>query len=224
MLTSFQLKLIAILAMTIDHIGCIFFPQATWMRVVGRLAMPIFSFLIAEGFRHTSNVKKYARRLLFWGILSTIPFYLAFGWTQNVYFSLLSGLLALIFMEKAKEKKDKILFFFLFSLLATLLLCDWFFVGVLMVVGFYYAKQKPKGIFLTLLGATLSMLLVFGAYGLYLESMRAFTANLMQLGILLAFPVLSLYNGREGKKTRHFFYAFYPLHLLILWGIDTFFN
>lgn len=222
MFSSFSLKLIAIFAMTLDHIGHIFFPEHLWMRLVERIAMPIFAFLIAEGFRHTTSIKKYARRLFIWGMISILPYYLAFGWTQNVYFTLLFGLLALYFMENASSKERKFLIFLLFCLLATVFLCDWFFVGVLMVVGFYYANYNKKKILAVLLLSAFSLLLIFFFYALYRENIRYFLSNLVQIGVLLSFLFLPLYNKKEGKKIRYLFYAYYPLHLLILWGIDSF--
>ena len=96
-----QLKIIALLSMLVDHIGCVLFPKVTAFRIIGRLAFPIFAFLIAEGMVHTSNWKKYFLRLFIFAIISEIPFdFITSGkmidWShQNVLFTLLLGAMSI---------------------------------------------------------------------------------------------------------------------------------
>ena len=71
------LKLIALLSMALDHTGAVLFPQAQWMRIIGRLAFPIYCFCLVEGYRHTSSVPRYLARLGLFALLSEIPFYQA---------------------------------------------------------------------------------------------------------------------------------------------------
>ena len=225
-LSSFQLKILALIAMTIDHAGALLYNDTDhlWMRLVGRLAFPIFAFLIAESFRHTENVQKYALRLLLFAVLSMYPYYLAFGWTQNVLFSFLCGLLALWGMEeKAKNSKQKVLFLLLACLLSIMLLCDWHLIGVLMVVGFYYARRSPWKIALVLLFCTALHIGCFAVYALYRDNMEFLMLNRVQLGTLLAFPFLCLYNGKRGRfPMRYFFYFYYPAHLLVLYVVSLY--
>ena len=99
-MTGFQLKLLAMLAMTADHIGAVFFPEIPLLRWIGRLAMPVLCFFIGEGLRHTRSPRRYLLRLTGFALLSELPFDLAFyggiEWGhQNVYFTLALGLLAL---------------------------------------------------------------------------------------------------------------------------------
>lgn len=79
-ISAFWLKLLAIAAMTVDHIGYLFYPGVSWMRMVGRLTFPIMAFLIAEGYRHTHDLRRYETRLFVFALISMLPFYLAFGW------------------------------------------------------------------------------------------------------------------------------------------------
>ena len=105
-MTGFQLKLLAMIAMTLDHIGCIFFPRLPLLRMIGRLAMPILCFFIGEGLRHTRNPQKYLLRLVGFALISELPFDLAFygrvDWaSQNVYFTLALGLMALRLLQSS---------------------------------------------------------------------------------------------------------------------------
>ncbi|MFN2363319.1 MAG: TraX family protein, partial [Halarsenatibacteraceae bacterium] len=78
-MSSFQIKMVAITTMLIDHIGSIIFPEYIILRVIGRLAFPLFAFLITEGYRHTSNINRYLVRLSIFALISQYPFWLAFG-------------------------------------------------------------------------------------------------------------------------------------------------
>ncbi|MBQ2453108.1 MAG: hypothetical protein II497_01520, partial [Lachnospiraceae bacterium] len=107
-MTGTALKLIAVVSMLIDHTGDVLFPGQLWLRYIGRLAFPIYCFLIVEGFIHTRNVMKYMARLLVFGIVSEIPFDLAFfgeisypGY-QNVFWTLLLGLMSIYMMSLVK--------------------------------------------------------------------------------------------------------------------------
>lgn len=99
-MSSFALRLIALVCMCIDHMGLALFPSASVFRCVGRLAFPLYCFLLAQGYAHTHDLRAYARRLLLLAFLSEIPFdmlifgRIASGMEQNVVFSLLLGLLA----------------------------------------------------------------------------------------------------------------------------------
>ena len=96
-INSFQLKWIAVITMIIDHTGAVLFPDDMVFRYIGRIAFPIFCFLLVEGFFHTRDVRKYMLRLGLFALISEIPYDLAFRDTvlefehQNVFFALLLG-------------------------------------------------------------------------------------------------------------------------------------
>ena len=114
-LTGFTIKIIAVLAMIIDHTGAVFDLHSGY-RVVGRLAFPLFAFLIAEGYKHTTNIRKYLLRLGLFAFISEIPYDLAFNQVQgypmtvdflngtNIFYTLFLGLLCAFLLDRAREK------------------------------------------------------------------------------------------------------------------------
>jgi hypothetical protein len=108
-LSSFALKSIAIVSMSTDHAGVALFPEQLWMRAVGRLAFPIFAFLLCEGYSHTRSVRRYAVRLGVFALISEIPFDLMGGGNlfdpghQNIFFTLLIGLLTIYGIDKLRD-------------------------------------------------------------------------------------------------------------------------
>ena len=112
-LSGFTLKCIAMVTMLIDHIGYVLFPGYVIFRIIGRLAFPIYCFLLVEGAVHTSNWKKYLGRLFLFALISEIPFNLAIGgsvWypeAQNVLFTLMLGLLAIRLLQEPLNRKNQ---------------------------------------------------------------------------------------------------------------------
>ena len=95
---SDALKLVAIVSMTVDHVGAILLPQVSWLRIIGRVAFPLFAYQLAAGYLHTHNLTRYALRLAFWGLIAQPIYMIAFGvrpWTLNIFATLLLGLLAI---------------------------------------------------------------------------------------------------------------------------------
>lgn len=222
-LSGSALKIIAVISMLIDHIGVALtyeeFANVSFismfgkdisiyfiLRSVGRLAFPVFCFLISEGFYHTKNRFKYGRNLLLFALISEIPFDLFTSRNffyiggQNVYFTLFVGFLALYIIDSNFKFIYKALFFAFVIGIFPLLKTDYGLKGVLLIVLFYYLREN------NLLKTILSFPFLSGGY-------RAFCS--------LAF--INLYNGKRGavnnKFSKYFFYAFYPLHLLILYFV-----
>lgn len=189
------------------------------MRVIGRLAFPIFAFMIVEGVLHTKNIAMYAARLLAIAVISEVPFDLAFYnkfldlTYQNTIFTLLFGVLALWgfdTIERAqKNSNDRISGFpmliaivaaFLGIILAEFLYTDYGGTGVLLILILYFARSSKKvQIFAGILG----------------------TALINPISVLAFIPIF-FYNGEKGSGNKYIFYAFYPLHLLLLYMICVF--
>lgn len=214
-LNSYTLKWIAIITMVIDHTGAILLPQFPVMRLIGRISFPIFCFLLVEGFYHTSNIKRYLIRLGIFAFISEIPFDLMFIPTndylthQNVFFTLFIGLATIYGISKADEKwKDnsfistlaRIVVVVVGGILAYLLQTDYGILGIGYIVIFYVFRGR-----LTLI-AILMAVLNYAAYG----SLNA------QTFAILAIPIIALYNGQKGRSMKYLFYAFYPVHIVIL--------
>lgn len=207
-MTGFQLKLLAMATMAVDHIGAAFFPEVIAFRVVGRISMPIFAFLVAEGCRHTSNWKKYCGRLVLFGLISEIPFNLYFYgsisafYHQNMMFTLALGVLAVALYERHRNGGGAVWGLGV-AIIGGILMVDYGMYGVLLVFTFYLWGQRVWG---------------------YAMVLAALTLLIQPLGLqtvaILAILPISLYNGERGKDMRWLFYGFYPSHLLILWGLQ----
>lgn len=212
-MTSFALKILAIITMTIDHIGYSYsiFP----FRLIGRIAFPIFAFQIAIGFSKTSNKEKYIGRMILFTIISQLPYILFSQTVPSVPFDLNVGatftiaLIALYLIEKLDNKFLKVL-----STLAILFIthnfipCDYGAYGVVMVILFYLFKNNMP------LLATMFFML---ATARIFEIQRTY-----YLGTYLALVPILLYNGQKGKPMKYFFYAYYPLHMLAIWAVHTY--
>ncbi len=214
------LKLIAVVTMFIDHFGLIFYqtnflnlPFLSFggkeitlyfiMRKIGRLAFPIFCFLIVEGFVHTKNLKKYLINLSVFAVISEIPFDLMISGNafylgkQNIYFTLLLGVLALTVAENIKSDFKKFLILAVLIAATIILKVDYGLNGVLLILLIYALRDK------NVLKTVLSFPFLSGGYAAW-----------------AAFIPINMYNGKrgfiKGKFLKYFFYAFYPLHIIIL--------
>lgn len=211
------LKIIAILTMLCDHIAYIFVDA--WeneglyvgMRILGRVSFPIFCFVLVQGFLSTRDVKKYLARLFIFAFLSEIPFDLAFLRIpfsydmQNVLFTMLIGLLVLIKMQDYEQEGNLIkkgLVLLVGCAAAIVLNTDYSYFGVILICVFYLMRQNKK---LQMFWAML-LIFIYGGREVY---------------AVFALPFCYWYDPqrKEVRLPRYFFYAFYPLHLLILWGI-----
>ena len=242
------IKIIAIVAMLIDHIGAVIIAgiierslvqQGIYslntsnlqelmqftaengaimlinilMRLIGRIGFPIFCFLLVEGFLHTKNVTKYALRLLAFALISEIPFDLAFNgkpfyWGyQNVFFTLFIGLLVMIAYRAIEELHIKK---FIKIILDILALAAGIVISMLLKTD--YGTTYGIGV-----------ICIMALYIFRKNKVHQITAGcitfIWEITALFAFIPIGLYNGRRGLRMKYFFYAFYPLHLFILYLI-----
>lgn len=216
-LSGSWLKVIAVVTMLIDHIASVLLREDPIllfsvlgravtlyeiMRTIGRIAFPLFAFLLVEGFIHTSNRKKYGTNLLVFAFISELPWNLEhtgklFCSSQNVFFTLFFGFIGLCIIENFKGKKR--VGYLLIMLAITLIFhADYGCVGFGFILMLYILRENR--LFQT----------VFGVCGL---------STTWKSG--LAFIPINLYNGKrgfiKGKFMKYAFYAFYPLHMFVLY-------
>lgn len=207
-LNNFTLKMIAIVAMAVDHVGAVLFPQYLGLRIIGRIAFPIFAYTLVEGFLHTRDVKKYMMRLGLLAVVSEIPFDLAFFGTplefthQNVFFTMFLGIAMLYLYLKTVSKWRQFLAVLGMLLLAEFLCTDYSSAGLLMIFLFYQFRG-------TKLWQLIGMAFVNIFYMGYLQVYACFAA----------IPI-AMYNGERGPKCKWFFYWFYPVHLIVIYLIS----
>ena len=223
------LKLLACLTMLLDHIGYVLVPYTGnaaayyMLRIVGRLAFPIYAFLLAEGFSRTGNRVRYFLRLAVGALLAELPYDLmtagGFSWeSQSVMVTLLLGFLALAAMDRCGNLYLKPLLALPFAVLAELFCCDYGWQGVALVALFhmtrgYYGRNIIRfGGMLVLFHTMPSFLLAFGNFSIPVQALGA-----------LSMLFLANYDGRKmttGKAAQWAFYLFYPVHMLILVGLE----
>lgn len=220
-LSNFDLKLIAIITMTIDHIGVVFgTPFYNLLRAVGRLSFPIFAFLLTEGYVHTKSFSKYFLRLLVLALISEVIYdYVFFDsfiyrGENNIFFTLALGLLTLFLLDKSKGLikryfKDKVdlviilpitylLIIVIMGLMGEFLNFSYGMLGILVISFFYLFKDNFA---LIVISVSLSTLILG-------EGMQYFS--------LFSLILIYFYNKKLGKKSKLFFYLYYPLHILVL--------
>ena len=219
-MSSFALRLLALVTMLIDHAGLALFPRVSAFRCIGRLSFPLYCFLLAQGCRHTRDLRAYARRLLLAACLSEIPFdLLIFGRTacgveQNVLFSLLLGLLAIYACEALSGRPMAAALAVASIMLAAMLArVSYGWLGVALCAGLYRTEGSRAK-------QALCVVLLTGVYvlSLLLSGVDRSWVLVSLWAVLAAVPVL-LYNGKRGPRTpllTGLFYASYPLHLIAL--------
>lgn len=206
------LKFIALLTMLIDHIGYLLFPQHFVFRIIGRISFPIFAYLIAIGAKRTSNLSRYALRLLVFALISQLPYnlftrnlLLSFH-SPNIFFTLLAGLLLIMCFNKKDVPS-------LFLAIVILICVGWLdlsysYYGILMILSFYIFDGKNLQ---TLLAVSLTTLQYF------LQ-----TGNPHQIYAFMSLPLIFWLPPLGIKIPKWIAYGFYPLHLLALYGIYFF--
>lgn len=203
--------------MTVDHVGVVLYPEYTVLRIIGRLAFPLFAYLLVLGIRSTRNLRGYFNRLLFFAFVSQVPYALANGiepWVKlNIFFTLALGMIMVYFIERSSVA-------FVIPLIVSVIVpIDYGVSGTTTILLLYLLGRDWKigvGIFVLIN-------LVLALYGTWYQPFAVF-----------ALPLIILYDrgmlifSRIGGQVKHplfrkyFFYAYYPLHLLILTTVKMF--
>lgn len=215
-LTGNQLKLIALISMTCDHVGLQLLPDVLLLRIIGRLALPIFAYMIAEGCRYTRSRKKYLLRMASLALVCQVVYFAAMGSLYQcilVTFSLSIGLIC-AFDHLQKHPTPSARGLAAGALMTVFVLCvvlpdhvpgfeiDYGLMGVLLPVLIYFGKPVQNYLLAGLI------LLCFSYGGL-------------QWWSLAAIPLLAVYNEQRGKyDLGKLFYIYYPLHLAVIYGIS----
>lgn len=244
-MSTFVVKMIAIITMIIDHFGAVF-GMPMYFRVIGRVAFPLFVFLIAEGCRHTKSMEKYILRLGIFALVSEVPFDLAirgsglagvdFLNNTNIFYTLWLGVVCVYVLQKIKGLiQDKVDMFynalwlvvpaFVFGAmwLADWLGTDYGGIGVLFVFLTAAAAQFDEikhQKFIQMAVITLFMFVLYFdtfliEFNLPLDFWLQHLGNHFLLASLVAVVVVAFYNGKRGLPVKWLFYVIYPAHLLL---------
>lgn len=227
-LNSNHLKMIAIIAMTIDHAADLMYPgfpanpAAIFLHIIGRLTAPIMWFFICEGYHYTRNIKKYMLRLLVFAIISHFAYCFAFGINvipfstgvfnqTSVIYPLFMSVLVMWLQDTELKINNFVKSIIIFILVWSAFPADWSCIAVLAIMGMYKNRENLKKQMLSMMiwvivYAIVSFFFVNRVYGI------------IQLFVFLVYPLLKQYNGQRGKAkwTKWLFYIYYPAHLVIV--------
>lgn len=222
-MSNFVLKIIAMITMFLDHLGYALYGKFSPFNYIGRLAFPIFAFGISEGYTHTKSKKNYFIRLLMFAIVSQSPFMLfcsifKTGFSLNIFFTLLLGLIAIIGYEQCDSKAVGILLVACLASTADFIKADYGYFGVLMIFIFHVFKNKKWLMYLSFIGLCLIKYFPLAlTTGLYLEY------GLLFLCTLIPLIFIHFYNEKKGPDTKYILYGFYPAHLILLYVFNILF-
>ncbi len=242
-LNSNTLKIIAIIAMTVDHVAWLVFPGydngivPVALHIIGRLTCPIMCYFIAEGYHHTKNINKYTLRLFVFSLISHfayvfasssfvdwksfVPFYYGDILNQTgVMWSLAWGLVMLrvVYCERIRSGIKILLVLFICVIT---LPSDWSCIASLCIlaIGTNRGSFRKQMLWMTFYVAIYSAVYFFALDRLY---------GIIQMGVVFSIPLIMMYNGQRGsspavnKALKWMFYIYYPLHLFIIGCIQLF--
>ncbi len=237
-LTKAHLQYLAIIAMVVDHTAWAFLdfntPVGFVLHIFGRLTLPIMCFFIAEGFAHTSNIKKYIMRMAIFAIISILPFYLFFheeyGYRQNIIFDELLALLALCAMKLGDIKKPVRIILVVIICTISMLVAGWPMMPIIYAFVFTFCKEFKDKVkwfcaFTILLSLTVAGIIIYSRVSGTTNVTWSMGQSVYLLGFMLALIPISRYNGQKGTTHtgRYFFYIFYPVHFMVLWCLKMLF-
>lgn len=222
-MSSFALKIIAILSMFLDHLGYTIYEKFSFLNYMGRISFPIFAFQISEGYTHTRSKKNYLLRLLVFAIISQLPFMLFCSIFNseiylNIFFTLFIGLLCIILFEKCKNKYLGIIIISILCLFAEFIKVDYGYWGVLVIFAFHIFKNNK-----ILMNISFIILVLLKYVPLLIKYNFYYAYFILAICTTIPLIFINLYNGKKGHNAKYLLYAFYPVHLIILYLINLFF-
>ena len=239
-MSSFLIKIIALICMTLDHAGDLLVGHFTFLNIIGRIAFPLFAFQLVLGYIHTKDVKKYLFRMAIFALISQIPFTFMILCGNgditllNVFFTFIIGIVTLILYDtKQIPALVRIIGIITLIILAQVINVDFQAFGIALILFIYIfyddkniSKKYNKNDILTypynLTPITRKVVLVSGILVLSFLKYSDYFATLpntaFQLSIFTFLPTIFmlLYNGKKGSSLKYFFYIYYPLHIIIL--------
>ena len=212
------LKWIAIITMTVDHVGVILYPEFTVLRFIGRFSFPLFAYLLILGMEKTRNIRNYFARLFIFALISQVPFFLALDYgpfdSLNIFFTLSSGLLFVYFFKKSSV-------FVLVPVFASLVLpFDYGIYGIAIIGCIFILKENTKfGVFLLVLLNTLFLV----PWNIQFLSISAIPFIVLHKNGSLNITKETTEECTIPLWRKYFFYVYYPLHLALLYIIKLYF-
>lgn len=222
------LKMIAIIAMTIDHVADLIYPGfpaqpvAFGLHFIGRLTAPIMWFFVCEGYYYTRNVKKYMLRMFIFAVISHFAYCFAFGISMipfkdsifnqtSVIYPLFIAIVVLWMQDTELSINKWLKRIIIFVLIWTAFPADWSCIAVLAILDMY----KKRGDLKKQMIAMIPYVAIYGIVSFFCVSK---IYALVLFGVVLVYPFLKLYNGEKGKAgwMKWFFYIYYPAHLIIV--------
>jgi len=197
--SAYIIKWLAVILMIIDHVGFFLFPQQIILRMIGRLSFPLFAFLIANGYQHTSDKKKFFFRLFAFANILQLPSLFMYL-PVNVFYTLSFGLLSIIIFE---SKYSEVLKFACIG-------------GILMIAYTLGADYGPYGVLVILVIHLFRNQYIYMALGIWGLSTLFYGYTHIQNLAALTPIIMSLYNNKKGPSMKYFFYLFYPIHMIFL--------
>lgn len=198
-LDAFKLKIIALIAMTIDHIGYFIYDDLIILRIIGRLAFVIFAYLIANSYLYTRNKLNFGLKLLLFGIVIDLVMIATNNYViSNIFITLGLGYFLIYFYNK-----QNYLIMFIIFLIPLIIKMDYSYYGLLLILfsNIYYNK--------------LPILLIINA-AMILLGFYYFNFSLLQLFSTFGILLLFLYNHQKGRSLKYLFYLYYPIHILVI--------
>ena len=220
-MSSFVIKLIAVVTMFMDHFGDVVVGHHSWLNYFGRIAFTLFCFQFVIGYKNTSNLKKYILRMVLFAVIAQIPFMIMVHrmngeyFSLNIFFEFLLGFAMLYIFDNLDYKIIKWIIIILIMIASHFFHTDYEFYGLLLILGLYIFYDDKLGCsFIIIIFSIFSNLKLLQYVGYPYYSLISIILR-MVVGSLAIFPII-FYNNKKGPSIKYLFYLFYPIHILLL--------